>query len=177
MFARPMSSLESSPPPPSDLSPPPAAIATSWLAVLSRPGPALLLLLLCSSLVLLPGIGSFGLWDPHEVRLVEGASDPIAISELWKPANAMKPRLPLVPIKLGLKLLGTGELGARLPMALVAMLLLATLVLHGVVSRQVRSSLLGGLVLLTTPALFLGARQASLHLLPMTAQLLSLIHI
>lgn len=173
MFARPMSSLESSPPPPSDLSPPPAAKTTSWLAVLSRPGPAVLLLLLCSSLVLLPGIGSFGLWDPHEVRLVEGASDPIAISELWKPANAMKPRLPLVPIKLGLKLLGTGELGARLPMALVAMLLLATLVLHGVVSRQVRASLLGGLVLLTTPALFLGARQASLHLLPMTAQLLS----
>jgi hypothetical protein len=142
--------------------------------MLSRPGPALLLLLVFSSLLLLPGISSFGLWDPHEVRLLEGASEPIPIAELWKPGSAIKPRLPLLPIKLGLKLLGTGELGARLPMAVLAMLLLSTMVLLGTLGGRVRAALLGGLALLTTPILFLGARQASLHLVPMTAQLLAI---
>jgi len=182
-----MSSLESSPPllpsqtspqePPSGqsprLSPRPTAPTPTWLAVLSRPRLALLLLLVLSSLLLLPGISSFGLWDPHEVRLLEGASEPIPIAELWRPGSAIKPRLPLMPIKLGLKLLGTGELGARLPMAVLAMLLLSTIVLLGALTGRVRAALLGGLALLTTPMLFLGARQASLHLLPMTAQLLA----
>lgn len=164
-----MSSLE--PSPPSTLSP--KISSPSWLTALTRPGPALLFLLLFSTLLLLPGLGSFGLWDPHEVRLLEGASEPIAIAELWKPSGAVKPRLPLVPIKLGLSWLGPGELGARLPIALLSIVLLSALVLHGTLHRRVRGSLLGALVLLTTPMLFLSGRQASLHLLPMLAQVLS----
>lgn len=164
-----MSSLE--PSPPSPLSP--KLSSPSWLSALSRPGPALLMLLLIATLVLLPGLGSFGLWDPHEVRLLEGASEPIAVAELWKPSGAVKPRLPLMPIKLGLKLFGPGELGARLPIALLSLLLLSTLILHGALHRRVRGSLLGALALLTTPMLFLSGRQASLGLLPMLAQLVA----
>ncbi len=179
MFARPMSSLEptttpsTSPVTAASPTPLPAGPAPSWLTTLSRPGPALLLLLLIAGLLLFPGLSSFGLWDPHEVRLLEGASEPIPLADLWKPGSAIKPRLPMVPIKLGLKLLGPGELGARLPMAICGLLLLAVMILHGTLSGRVRAALLGGLLLLTTPMLFLGARQASLHLLPMIAQLLT----
>lgn len=164
-----MSSLE--PSPPSTLSPPTSQ--PNWLSALSRPGPALLLVLLFSTLLLIPGLSSFGLWDPHEVRLLEGASEPIPAAELWKPSSAVKPRLPLLPIKLGLAWFGPGELGARLPIAMLAVLLLSTLVLHGSMHRRVRASLLSALVLATTPMLFLSGRQASLNLLPMLAQLLS----
>ncbi len=141
---------------------------------LLRPGTALLALLLLVGIFLLPGISSFGLWDPHEVRLVEGASEPIPTAELWKPANAIRPRLPLLAIKYGLSVFGTSELGARLPMALLALAICATVFLHFAWRGRVRAGLLAGVVLLTTPTLFLGARQASLHLLPMLGQLLAI---
>lgn len=169
-----MSSLESDPtsPAPAFATSPPLPNAARY-AFLSRPGPALACLLLFLGLLLVPGLTSFGLWDPHEVRLVEGASEPIAAAELWKPTNAIKPRLPLLPIKLGLSLFGVGELGARLPMLAIGIAVAAAVLLYFAIQGRVRAGLLSGVVLLTTPALFLGARQASLHLLPMLGQLLA----
>ncbi|MFO0575585.1 MAG: hypothetical protein U1A78_16440 [Polyangia bacterium] len=144
-----------------------------FLAALDRPGPAALLLLFFGVLLLLPGLGAFGLWDPHEVRLIEGASDPIELRELWMPEHAFKPRLPLMPLKLGAKLLGATELGARLPMAGLALLSLLALLHLGVVLKRVRAGALAALALLTMPVLFLSARQASLTLLPALAQILA----
>lgn len=144
-----------------------------FLAALDRPGPAALLLLLLGVLLLLPGLGAFGLWDPHEVRLIEGASDPIELRELWMPEHAFKPRLPLMPLKLGAKLFGATELGARLPMAGLALLSLLALLQLGVLLKRVRAGALGALALLTMPVLFLSARQASLTLLPALAQILA----
>ena len=141
------------------------------LSLLSRPGPAALILLLAACAVLLPNLGSLGLWDPHEVRLLEGARESIPLSQLWKPESAVRPRLPLVPLHLGLSLLGPGELGARVPMALLGLLLAASAFLFWWREDQPRAGLLSGLTLLTMPSVFLGARQASVHLVPMLGQL------
>jgi hypothetical protein len=144
-----------------------------FLAALDRPGPAALVLLLLGVLLLVPGLGAFGLWDPHEVRLIEGASDPIELRHLWMPEHAFKPRLPLVPLKLGAALFGASELGARLPMAALALVSLLALLYLGVVLKRVRAGALGALAMLTMPVLFLSARQASLTLLPALGQILA----
>lgn len=163
------------PPAPSEKSPqgaPPAA-SRRLLQILSRPGAAALVLLALGALLLLPRIAAFGLWDPHEVRLVEGAEEPITVQQLWRPEHAFKPRLPMVPLKLGTQLLGSTELGARLPMAGLGMLALLSLFYLGVQLGRVRAATLGGLALLTMPVLFLSSRQASLTLLPLVSQIIA----
>lgn len=130
-------------------------------------------LLVLALLLLLPGLERAGLWDPHEVRLIEGASEPMGLAQLIKPEHAFKPRLPLLPVALGTKLFGVNELGARLPMAVVGLLCLLALGGLGRALGRRRSALLGGLVMLTTPLFFLSARQVSLTLVPVLAQLVA----
>lgn len=151
--------------------PPPAS--RKLLQILSRPGAAALVLLALGALLLLPRIAAFGLWDPHEVRLLEGAEEPITPQQLWRPEHVFKPRLPVVPIRLGIKLLGSGELGARLPMAGLGLLALLSLLYLGAQLGRVRAAALGGLALLTMPVLFLSSRQASLVLVPLVAQIVA----
>lgn len=151
--------------------PPPAS--RRLLQILSRPGAAALVLLALGALLLLPRIAAFGLWDPHEIRLIEGAEEPITPSQLWRPEHAFKPRLPMMPIRLGIKLLGNGELGARLPMAGLGLLALLSLLYLGALLGRVRAAALGGLALLTMPVLFLSSRQASLTLLPLLSQIVA----
>lgn len=151
--------------------PPPAG--RRLLQMLSRPQAAALVLLALGALLLLPRIAAFGLWDPHEVRLLEGAEEPITLQQLWRPEHAFKPRLPVLPIRLGVKLLGSSELGARLPMAGLGLLSLLSLVYLGAQLGRVRAAALGGMALLTMPVLFLSSRQASLTLLPLLAQIVA----
>lgn len=129
------------------------------------------LLLAFSAVLLLPGLTSFGLWDPHEVRLIEGASEPISWSECWKPANAIRPRLPLLLLKGSLSAFGVGELGARLPTLLVAFGMVLSLFFFWDRQGKTRAGFLSGVVLLTMPSLYLGARQANAQLLPMLGSL------
>lgn len=137
------------------------------------PRRATLLLLLLSVIVLGPRLGSFGLWDPYEVRLLEGATEPIPAAQLWMPVGSFKPRLPLLPIAWGIKVLGVNELGGRVPMLGLGLCTLVALLGLGWALRRERAAVLGGFALLTMPAFFLSARQVSLTLIPMLGQILA----
>lgn len=140
-----------------------------WL----RPRWATLLLLALGLLVLLPRLGGFGLWDPHEVRLLEGAGEPISLAQLWVPVGSFKPRLPLLPVVWGTRLFGVSELGGRVPMVVLGLLTLLSMLGLGRALRRERAAVLAGFALLTMPVFFLSARQVSLTLVPVLAQLLA----
>lgn len=166
--------------PPSDPLAASAAPATSSLPDAPRPLPgwlrprwAGLLLLALGLVVLVPRLGGFGLWDPYEVRLLEGASEPIPLQQLWQPVGAFKPRLPLLPLLWGTKLFGVTELGGRAPMVALGLLTLLAMLGLGRALRRERAAVLGGFALLTMPAFFLSARQVSLTLIPVLAQILA----
>lgn len=148
--------------------------AESLLQKLAQPKTGLLMLLGLALLLLLPGLTSFGLWDPYEVRLLETSQESFSLRQLWQPEQSFKPRLPMVPIVMGTKLLGLTELGGRAPMVVLALLTLGALWQLGRVLQQQRAATLGGLALLTMPAFFLSARQVSLTLLPVLGQTLAM---
>lgn len=127
-------------------------------------------LLLLGSLVLLPGLGSFGLWEPHELRsadaahaVLEGAPASISgtapVLRVQTPTRLQSPPLQTWAIALGMRLLGARELGARLPLALVG--LLGLLLAYRFASRLFGrdAGLAAGFVLLTTPAFVFASRQ------------------
>lgn len=126
--------------------------------VLASPGRAALAVLGLVVVMLLPRLDGPGLWDPYEVRLLEAAAEPIPASELVAPKNTFKPKLPLVPISLGVRLVGFSESGGRLPMVALSLLLLLTLLLIGEWLRLRRAALLGCVVLLSTPLFVLASR-------------------
>lgn len=135
--------------------------AFAWIAILA--------LALC-----LPGLGRFGLWDPAEIRNAEPAREMAEHQSLPKllfspdvvqpnaAVNQFHPRRPPLPAALpaiGLKLLGTSELAARLPILLFAVLGAAVLAwaLEGLRCR--RAALLGAAALMASPLYLQSARQ------------------
>jgi hypothetical protein len=117
----------------------------------------LTLLLGLASVLLLPGLSRFGLWDPYEIRVADGAraliDHPVPLVQLG--------RSPSVPwlVELGFRYLGVNELGGRLPLALCA--IAAVLALYWATSAVAskRAALIAGVALLTVPTFVLGARQ------------------
>lgn len=102
-------------------------------------------------LLLLPGLGSFGFWEPFELNLVDearsaaGASLKPGAAAAWLAAMGLR--------------VGSGEWGARLPFALAA---LATLGLVYALGRDLfgpRAAAFASLALLTTPQFLLQGRQ------------------
>ena len=107
-------------------------------------------------LLFVPGLTRFGPWDPHEVRLVEGASELIAAAELWKPANAIKPRLPLLPDRWVCRCLAS-RAGARPPMLAIGITVAAAVLLYFAIQGRVRAGLLSGGAADDASAAFWGA--------------------
>lgn len=114
-------------------------------------------------LLVLPGLGGFGFWDPWELGLADRARDLARAGSLTDVTlggrYGAEPPLRMLLVALGVKLLGASELGARLPGALVALLVLVAVYHAGVVLGSRRSALLSVLVLATTPIFYLQARQ------------------
>jgi 4-amino-4-deoxy-L-arabinose transferase-like glycosyltransferase len=109
------------------------------------------LLALGAVLLLLPGLGSFGLWEPFELDLVDEARS--SAGATLKPGAAAA-----WLAALGLRV-ASGEWGARLPFALSA---LATLAVVYAIGRDLfgpRAAALASVVLLTTPQFLLQGRQ------------------
>jgi 4-amino-4-deoxy-L-arabinose transferase-like glycosyltransferase len=67
--------------------------------------------------MLLPGLGSFGFWDPWELNIADHARE-ISRGSLGDPTvggrYGAQPPLALLLPALGMKVFGTSELGARL---------------------------------------------------------------
>jgi hypothetical protein len=119
--------------------------------------------LLFSLLICLPRLGSFGFWDPSELKLADQARDMVRAGGLLDPTVGGKyaptARLDLFLAALGIKLFGASELAARLPIALLGVGALMAVYWAGTGLFRARAALLGTLVLGTMTMFVLEARQ------------------
>lgn len=114
-------------------------------------------------LLVLPGLGSFGFWDPWELSLAERAreiSESGALGDVTLAGRyAARPPFDLAINALGMKLFGASEWGGRLLQGLVAVGALLAVYWAGLGLLRRRGALLSVLVLGTMPLFFLQARQ------------------
>ena len=113
-------------------------------------------LLALGLLVLLPRIGSFGFWDPSEVRVADAAR---ALLEPSNRLNQVPPTVSVWLVALGFGKLGVTEIGGRLPLALCSLLALLFTYYLGRAIMRPRGALIGAIALLTMPSFLFGARQ------------------
>ncbi len=107
--------------------------------------------------LVLPGLGSFGLWTPHEADLAARAA---GVLHLPEPIGPPEPRwAPLLLAISGLSWFAASEGGARLPGAIVALLNLLAVAWAGTRLGTRRGGLLAALVLASFPLFVLQARQ------------------
>src|SRR5687767_6962766 len=76
---------------------------------------------LLAAVALLPRLGGFGLWEPHEIAVADLARE-VAKKGSWGEIYSSRPPLTVWLIAGGIKLFGTSELAARLPIALMGVL-------------------------------------------------------
>ncbi len=123
-----------------------------------------------SSLLLFVGLGSFGIWEPHEINYTERAEKILAGTPLNDHGTHIEERMAAA----GWSLIGRSELGARLPVALLALVavIVLFLLLHPLASpRQV---LLATLFFAGSPLLLYNGRQLSGGMPPLMADILAL---
>ena len=111
--------------------------------------------LLAGVVLLLPRLGSFGLWDPYEIKFADAARD-IAAGHAAIPGA--HPALQTLLAALFVKIFGTSELAGRLPSALcgIAGMLAVYYAASGLFSK--RAAILSALVLVVTPVYLLESR-------------------
>jgi hypothetical protein len=110
-------------------------------------------LLLFAAALALPGLGSYGLWQPDELRVGEAAA--VQARELSRAAPGLRAWWPALGIAAG----GVSERAARLPLALGGIALVMAAAWAGAALGGRRAGLLGGAVLAVTPLYVLQARQ------------------
>lgn len=114
--------------------------------------------LLFAALVLLPFLGTYGLWDPQEITVADAAQKlarQMDFGVLWR----QKP--PLTPWLIGtsVSLFGPSELSARLPIALLGLVgAFATYALGARLGRR-RAGAIAAVVLLSSPLYVFQSRQ------------------
>jgi 4-amino-4-deoxy-L-arabinose transferase-like glycosyltransferase len=108
-----------------------------------------------------PRLGSFGFWDPYEVRVADAARNVATGAITLKQATQQlaKPPATVALVAAGFKTVGIGELGGRLPLAVTALFAVLACFYAGSGLIRRRGALLGSFVLATAPAFLLGARQ------------------
>jgi len=125
--------------------------------------PPWLLVLVLGCALLLPMLGSFGLWDPQEIREADVAQEMARtgnFSDVTLGGRYQKrPVLTVWLVALGFKLLGVNESAGRLPLAVCG--IFALLIGYRVTRRLVgpRAALIGVFALLTTPTFIFQSRQ------------------
>ena len=134
--------------------------------------------LLFALVVCLPRLGTFGFWDPFELKLADQARDMVRAGSLFDPTVGGKyapvARLDLLLAALGIKLFGASELGARLPIALAGVGALMAVYWAGTGLFRKRAALLGTLVLGSMTMFVLEARQLTTDMPLMAALALSM---
>lgn len=110
-------------------------------------------------LLFFPGLGSFGLWDPYEIRIADAARAVVTVGRWTTAPQLGKPPAEILAVAAGFRYLGVGELGGRLPIALLSLLALLATYYAGAALVKRRAALLGAAALATCPGFLLGARQ------------------
>ncbi|HJX51673.1 MAG TPA: glycosyltransferase family 39 protein [Polyangia bacterium] len=113
--------------------------------------------------LILPRLGSFGFWDPWELKLAERARD-IAHSESLFDVTvnrrfAAEPPLDLAGNALGMRIFGVGEFGGRISDGLFGILAILAVYWAGIGLFRRRAAVLGALALGSMPLFVLEARQ------------------
>ncbi|MES1206186.1 MAG: glycosyltransferase family 39 protein, partial [Pseudomonadota bacterium] len=111
----------------------------------------------------LPRLGSFGFWDPSELKLAEQAREIARSGHLFDPTVdgrfPARPPLDLSLAALGIRIFGASEWGARFFFALSAVAALMAVYWAGAGLLRRRAGLLATLALGTRPLFVLEARQ------------------
>ena len=113
-------------------------------------------------LLVLPRIGSFGFWDPWELKVAEHARDMAEGSLADVTVNKRfpaEPPLDLIVSALGMKVFGVGELGGRAGNGLFAVLAILAVYWAGLGLFRRRAAVLSALALGSLPLFVLEARQ------------------
>lgn len=137
---------------------------------------ALVCVLVLAAAVLLPGLGSYGLWEPHERQLADRVAPRAELEAKQKaqqpppkqgkdacdriqPPDAVARTLTPRALKWGRDYVGDSDAGRRLPLALLG--LLTVLASAGLAMRFAgpRAGIIAALVLLSMPLLVLQSRQ------------------
>jgi Dolichyl-phosphate-mannose-protein mannosyltransferase len=134
--------------------------------------------LLFSLAVCLPRLGSFGFWDPWELKLADQARDMLRAGALLDPTVGGK-YPPAAPLNLflsalGIKLFGASEFGARIFIALLGVGAMMAVYWAGTGLFRKRAALLGTLVLGSMTIFVLEARQLTTDVPLMAALALSM---
>ncbi|HEX9104842.1 MAG TPA: glycosyltransferase family 39 protein, partial [Polyangia bacterium] len=108
-----------------------------------------------------PRLGSFGFWDPYEIKIADVARNVVTgQSPLAQATHAIgRPPATVSLVATGFRLFGVGELGGRLPIAITSLFAVLACFYAGSGLIRRRGALLGTFVLATAPAFLLGARQ------------------
>ncbi|MEO8552304.1 MAG: hypothetical protein ABI678_20145, partial [Kofleriaceae bacterium] len=133
---------------------------------------ALPIVAVLAAAVLLPGLGSFGLWEPHERQLADKLAPRLELPAKPTPAMLVTQDCPRTPppdalarsltpraMQLGRDYLADSDTGRRLPFALLGVLLV--LATAGIAMRTIgpRAGVISALILLAMPLCVLQARQ------------------
>jgi 4-amino-4-deoxy-L-arabinose transferase-like glycosyltransferase len=106
-----------------------------------------------------PRLGAFGFWDPYEIRVADAARV-VSTSHNWSfMPHLGKPPALVWLVAAGFSRFGVYESAGRLPVALVATLILLATYYAGAGLGRRRGALLGALALATCPGFLLGSRQ------------------
>jgi len=108
-----------------------------------------------------PRLGSFGFWDPYEVKVADAARSIVTGQGSLAQATHTIGRPPATVslVATGFRLFGVGELGGRLPIAITSLFAVLACFYAGSSMIRRRGALLGSFILATAPAFLLGARQ------------------
>ncbi|RMH44463.1 MAG: hypothetical protein D6689_02290 [Deltaproteobacteria bacterium] len=116
------------------------------------------LITVAATVVLILRLGSYGFWDPHEIRVADRAR---AVADGKSVTDVVPGEPPLTRWLVGTSVawFGPSELGARLPVALLGILAVAATALLGTRIGSPRAGAFAGLALLGTPMLVFESRQ------------------
>lgn len=122
---------------------------------------------LLAVLVLLPGIWSFGMWEPHEIRIADEAREsleqPDEVEDGKAPARTKNkqdgPHLTEDAIAWGISTFGQSELGARLPLTMLGIIGVMAIFFLGVRLGSPRAGVFAAIVFMTFPLVIFQSRQ------------------
>lgn len=160
-------------------------------AILNSPAFQLACAVAFAAAILLPGIGSQGFWEPHEIEVADhalalasagdtelattpeprNAGDPIAqlLAESAQIRRAVAAWPETEPLSMraaawGMSTFGPGELPARLPLALMGLATVLIAFLLGARIATPRAGLFAALILVSMPLFVFEARQLTSHI-------------
>jgi len=145
--------------------PPPAPVLPGPLANLAAKLPAWGWILLFGLVLIVPRLGSYGFWDPWELGGAERAREMAVKGTFFDPTVGDPKAWPAVPPlgpalqALGIKIIGTSELGARLPIALCGVGALLAIYWAGLGLFRKRTAVLAALAAGSMSMFVLEARQ------------------